>query len=128
MIVYHINPIDCWTGWLKSKQFVKRSFREYDLAPRDLKEFYDVLWDIRARIDQRFWKAKEQARKIGWEGDISCGPYFSAIPTSSINSEYLIAWKQYNNGSTFVASPFRLSWLENDCYMWIDENGKVHEC
>jgi hypothetical protein len=28
--------------------------------------------------------------------------------------EYLIAWKQDNNGESFVALPFPLPWLEED--------------
>jgi hypothetical protein len=31
----------------------------------------------------------------------------------------MIAWKQGNNGATFVASPFRLLWLETgDAGIW----------
>jgi hypothetical protein len=48
-----------------------------------------------------------------WEGDIVNGPYWIPLPTEG-DEKFLIAWKQTNNGTSFVASPFSLPWLGND--------------
>jgi hypothetical protein len=32
---------------------------------------------------------------------------------------FVIAWKQQDNGTTFVASPVRLSWLEVEGNEWL---------
>jgi hypothetical protein len=56
------------------------------------------------------------ALEAGWEGDIrhGSGPFVCPLPDGDCGSEYLIAWKQDNNGSTFIASPFCLPWLKRD--------------
>ena len=71
-----------------------------------------------------FWRhAKKAARLIGWEGDIRDGPYVFGLPggTHGTNMKVGFVWKQENNGQTFVASPFRLPWLEGneDECMWV---------
>jgi hypothetical protein len=62
----------------------------------------------------RYIAARSIARRVHWEGDIrsGSGPFICPIPDGDSTGEYLIAWKQNNNGTTFIASPFRLSWLE----------------
>jgi hypothetical protein len=67
-------------------------------------------------VEARWRKAQELARRAHWEGDVregSGGPWFCPIPMPG-TVEYLIAWKQDNNGESFVASPFPLPWLEED--------------
>jgi hypothetical protein len=34
----------------------------------------------------------------------------------------MLAWKQNNNGTTFVASPYRLPWLDEACSDWADDD------
>ena len=105
MYVYCLNPIDYWNGWHLAS----------DIVCMDM----NVDWVCEGtRIDPEIFftklrVAKVGARKLGWEGDISCGPYISALPVDDPGSPcpIMIAWKQSNNGTTFVASPYELPWL-----------------
>jgi hypothetical protein len=48
---------------------------------------------------------------LAWEGDFSWGPGQFAIPTDTeFTAGY--AWKQANNGTTYIASPIKLPWLD----------------
>ena len=91
MYVYHTSPIDNWLGW-----------QEFATQKRDP-----------ARLEAFFATAQIAARRIGWEGDISAGPYWMYFP--SVDHEtFAVAWKQSNNGATFIASPYPLPWIESD--------------
>lgn len=63
-------------------------------------------------------QAYELAKKVGWEGDIREGPYIAGLPTheTADDGHIMIAWKQDNNGDTFVVSPYKLPWLEHGDY------------
>ena len=64
------------------------------------------------------WRvARQLGRRIGWEGDFR-GPISCPLPNGDCGGEYLIAWKQDNNGATFVASPFALLWLQREANGW----------
>jgi hypothetical protein len=104
MIVYCITPIDDWRGWLKPEKLFTDSPRVETLYT---KKRWEESWIL----------AQKLALEIGWEGDIreGCGPFVSVLPQPDVDN-FLIAWKQDNNGTTFVASPYRLPWLEEDCY------------
>lgn len=102
MYVYAINPIDCWSGWFPLDEFIKRSDK-YD---------YFLMEDVYADLSTAMKIAREQH---GWEGDVRAGPYIAALPTQESGCpEILIAWKQDNNGQTFVASQRKLPWLDDD--------------
>ncbi len=67
--------------------------------------------------------ALQIARKVGWEGDIREGPFIAGLPTDKggEDGKVMIAWKQDNNGDTFIVSPIRLKWLETGDYgKWIE--------
>lgn len=56
--------------------------------------------------------AKGFAKHAGWEGDFVRGPRVFWLPDpDSMTFRYAFAWKQQNNGSTFVVSPLPLAWL-----------------
>jgi hypothetical protein len=70
-----------------------------------------------------FWgKAQKLAQAQGWEGDIrggfgdsDGGPWFAPLPINEPGSTaFVIAWKQDNDGDTFVASPVPMPWLTWD--------------
>jgi hypothetical protein len=43
------------------------------------------------------------------------GPFFSALPDGMSSScDYVVAWKQHNNGTTFLVSPWELPWLADE--------------
>ena len=71
-------------------------------------------------------KAFALGHKVGWEGDIREGPFIAGLPTNETGNDghIMIAWKQDNNGDTFVVSPFKLPWLEvGDYGEWASGDG-----
>ncbi|MBV7459475.1 MULTISPECIES: hypothetical protein [unclassified Acidovorax] len=56
-------------------------------------------------------KAKQSAEASGWDGDIRTGPVVFWLPSAD-RFEYGFAFKQDNNGNTFVISPQELPHLE----------------
>ena len=114
MFAYARAAIDFWPGWLAESEFREQLSREY--APDDASKVWAGYQHFRAG-------AMEAARKIGWEGDIRSGPFVSGLPTGETadDGHVMIAWKQDNNGDTFVAAPYRLPWLERGEYgNWIE--------
>jgi len=122
LCVYRISYIDFWSGWSHAHDRVR-----IDFSPEP-----GMLCDD-LRITQNEWEsrwclAKYLAGKVGWEGDIREGPYVAGLPVASgpdkddfTNSEFLIGWKQDNNGRTFIASPVELPWLKDTCEDWSKE-------
>lgn len=75
----------------------------------------DEGWDLLQRVPagEIPYEVREHARRIGWEGDVrgdECARF--AIPTDGgfVNG---YAWKQDNNGTTYIASPVQLIHLED---------------
>jgi hypothetical protein len=111
LYVYHCGPIDCWAGW--------RPLRELLIQDADGVELPGPQ-----HVQQRWELAQDLAKRIYWEGDVRSsegGPWWTPIPWETGDWEYVIAWKQDNNGSTFVASPVQLPWLVGTtAWMMID--------
>lgn len=110
---YQLNPIDFWAGWTKAKKAV----RPVHFGPG---EFIEAELDL---IDPEVWErqwnlAQAAAAKVGWEGDVRGEPYVIGLPEDGAISggggRFIIGWKQDNNGTTFVVSPVRLPWLEEE--------------
>ncbi len=110
MFAYARAAIDFWDGWQNEPEFLASLFKGYDLV--------EDAESAVSRYVKTLRKAKEVATHIGWEGDIREGPFIAGLPTSSTgyDNQYMIAWKQDNNGDTFVFSPYRLPWLEAGDY------------
>lgn len=103
MIVYAVMPIDFWSGWQRPEEL----FRGGPDLTDDCHPAADwpPLWE----------EAKKLATRAGWEGDVSQGPFVTVVPEvpgTYSTPPVIIAWKQKNNGTSFVASPFPLPWLE----------------
>ena len=107
MYVYCLNPIDFWNGWHLASDVVCVDMT-FDYANETVQINAEDFFP-------KFTLAKFGARKLGWEEDISWGPFISALPVDDAGGPcpIIIAWKQSNNGTTFVASPFELPWLHN---------------
>lgn len=59
-----------------------------------------------------------------WEGSITAGPYVFALPVHDSSSLHLgFVWKQNNNGTTFIASPLPLWWLDEPSYSQTGKKG-----
>jgi hypothetical protein len=110
MFAYSRAAIDFWPGWMTEKQFeASLKAQMYDGAVREYYEFRDAAFAL--------------AKKVGWEGDIREGPFIAGLPTHDVGRDgrFMIAWKQDNNGDTFVVSPYRLPWLEKGDYgTWVE--------
>jgi hypothetical protein len=106
--VYQVGPIDWWGGWTPLPELLAR--------PNAI----DDPWPHSGRSMQARWEfAQTIARHLGWPGDIRQGPFACPLPNGDIDcGEYLIAWKEDNNGTTYVASPYRLPWLEGGNNRW----------
>ena len=105
LFVYKVAPIDDWTGWRKLTEAASET---HSGGPPCGPSFRTLL--------ARLLDACEIARREhNWEGDISImgGPYWIPLPPGR-DDKFLIAWKQSNDGTSFVASPFALPWLGTD--------------
>lgn len=104
--IYCVEPIDSWLGWSDEEQF--RSSLDRWCAPANRNVFWTLYEQFRDR-------SQELARDFEWEGDIREGPFIAGVPIFPVRnvSLFMIAWKQRNDGRTFIASPVALPWLES---------------
>lgn len=105
---YHLPPIDY--GWeclrtveqtvkiLGQREALQKLSGWRDEYPTD--EFISA-WE----------RAQREAKSRGWEGDFRHDPVVFWIPGET-GFMFAFAFKQDNNGSTFVISPVMLPWLE----------------
>lgn len=109
---YAIMPIDY--GWdnLETIGSVAAKFAKQDALlavaedkyePRKLSSFWEALK-----------RSYELARSAGWEGDFRStdGPRVFFVPGIDNDMEFGFVWKQDNNGTTFVVSPYEFPWLD----------------
>jgi hypothetical protein len=93
MYIYAMSPIDAWTYWHK----------------------------IEPGADAEVDKFLEEARRLaaehaGYDGKDRDGPFVAALPPRDGYdgwSDFMVGWKQDNNGSTYIASPHPLEWLKS---------------
>jgi hypothetical protein len=106
MFAYQTGPIDVWTGWLTEAQYL-------DQLAKEEEEGFGSSSSV-AKYEELRSQAFDLAKKAGWEGDIRQGPFIAGLPTDSIGADgkIMVAWKQDNNGTTFVVSPIKLPWLD----------------
>jgi|SRR5215813_13792391 len=97
MYVYAIPPVDHWIGWQDAKDLVGDSPYGDKIDPAEFRAFWN--------------QAKVLGRKAGWEGDLSGGPLVAGMLDYDYSSRFMVAWKQSNNGTTFIASEFELPHL-----------------
>ena len=107
---YEIPPID--HGWdnLKTVRetaaaLLERSgstIRKNDVDDSDFQSFL------------RSWEsAKDAASVKGWDGDFRHEPVVMWIPNDT-EFNYGFAFKQDNNGTTYIISPVEMPWLESE--------------
>lgn len=103
LFVYAVPSIDYWEGWIAEKDFMLSCLQDatVDWGLMRLGEYAELRRHAMAL-----------AKRAGWEGDIRQGPYVAALPNGDCESDLMIAWKQDNNGETFIVSPLLLPWLE----------------
>jgi len=99
--LYCLSPIDWWDGWTSEFDYLRGLLTdEYASNNRDQVATYVSL---RAQ-------AERLALEAGWEGDVRGEVFVAALPPNDggCSCPLMIAWKQDNNGTTFVYSPWRL--------------------
>ena len=102
--IYKIAPMDHWIGWRE----------EYDFL-NDLEKLDDDSYGAAIQAYEAFnVHAYHKACKAGLGAETYDGPYVAALPTSDGEIRLVMAWKQENNGTTFIASPVSLEHLEDD--------------
>ena len=106
---YMIDPID-W-GWERLKTVAETLS---DIAA-DYNDEFDETGDVNKEEVEKFifsWlHAKQAAKEVGWEGDFREPPRVFWLPGDN-HFEYGFAFKQDNNGTTFVVSPQPLPGIE----------------
>ncbi len=108
LYAYELSPIDHWGGWRRPEDVYRVSSAAEGAVP----------WPGE-HLDARGWpdlwaRAQRVARKTGygWEGDIREGPFLTVLPPGEYGEPLVvIAFKQDNNGMTYVVSPVPLPWL-----------------
>lgn len=109
---YAISPIDF--GW-DNLQTVEDFARELGGRDAFLKaKGADMIMEEGPQIEEFLddWQsAKEAAYSEGWDGDTRQGPVVFWVPTST-TFQYGFAFKQDNNGITFVISRVPMPWLD----------------
>jgi hypothetical protein len=102
MYVYSLPPLDDWQGWMKAKGAKTNPYTGTDDLPEANIEHETFLRNALAA-----------ARQAGWEGDFREGPFISVLPDpNNMCSAVYVGWKQDNNGTTFIVSPFPLPHLD----------------
>ena len=101
--IYSLPPIDWWHGFQAVGDYIEHMKSE-------LNAFGDTFNTTRFISD--LMELAPLFARAGWEGDIREGVYLAGLPTDEPDTELIFALKQKNNGSTFIASPYRLPWIK----------------
>jgi hypothetical protein len=106
---YHLPPIDYAWEYLATVEETRERIRvDYERA--EAETFGSGYLSPQTFMND--WEAaKLAARQQGWEGDFRVSPKVLWFP-SELQFSYGFAFKQDNNGSTFVVSPVALAWLD----------------
>jgi hypothetical protein len=90
LLVRDVNPPEPWNHW----------------------------WHDPRAVLRRWAAAKDIAADIGFDGKLRSGegPCVIPLPSGDYDCGYLIAWKQDNNGSCFIASPYPLPWIAREAH------------
>lgn len=112
---YALNqPIDDFSGCVPFRSYVEDvlSYRSaFCEVGRELQSRFITLAEIYTEIAEAM--DGFIGKKSIWEGDVRGDDlYVFALPGHSGSTMIGYLWKQDNNGSTFVASPVRLQWLD----------------
>lgn len=109
---YDLPPIDWHWNYLPTVDEMAKRFAADD-AVLDLNGAPEYEPRMLPDFLKHFEMAKEMATEVGWEGDFKAyaGARVFFLP-GEVQFDYGFAWKQENNGTTFVVSPHPLTWLD----------------
>lgn len=103
---YRLTPTDSFTAFTSWLDYASRMV--FGL------EDQSAIIEMLAIVDQRNW-ILSQFKSIGWEGDGNL--LVSQVPSDDVDPHTFFVVKQSNNGSTFLASPIALPWLNSDGFI-----------
>lgn len=106
MFIYQIAPIDLWWG-VHTLKSLKKQLKKLH-GPKDITR-HIIMNDLEVFMEN----CKEEVKKaVGsyWDGDVREGPFVFSIPYD-VEMKLGFAWKQDNNGTTYVCSPVELTHL-----------------
>jgi hypothetical protein len=110
MFVYALGPVDVWFGWTPLADVLVIASKPFDQRIDQCHLEVGVL--LRALVKAQ----RLAALHLCWDSVLrerEGGPWFIPLPGASNDPEvFLLAWKMHNNGTTFVAAPHRLPWLD----------------
>ena len=107
---YEVPPIDI--GWenLKTVRETAAALLERSVGSMRKNDIDDSV--LQGFL--RSWEsAKDAASQKGWDGDFRLEPVVMWIPNDT-EFNYGFAFKQDNNGTTYVISPVEMPWLKPD--------------
>jgi hypothetical protein len=113
---YDLCPIDWGWDYLPTVEQMAARYAEND-AVKAIQGIEYLDGPFVEPFLEEFKQAQEAARAAGWEGDYrnDSRPRVLFLPGANMNCafQHAFAWKQDNNGTTFVISPYQLTWLED---------------
>ena len=102
-----------WYGTMSIDEYFENLKSESEITGSDYKASQDIA-------DATAFLMNAARHAPGWEGDIRNSELHVSVlpsPDDACCCMPLFMWKQDNNGTTFVASPFELSWMD-DCEVY----------
>lgn len=112
--VYGVGPIDWNWEHLQSVEDVARKIGSEHAALQLERDDVDAYYEDGISLEEFLsdWKAaREAASAKGWRGDFRHPPAVFWIPDET-GFRYGFAFKQDNNGTTFIITPVQMHWLE----------------
>lgn len=114
MFIYQTSPEDQFTGMMSVAQAIQGLSHDLHAADTLLADLMACAHYISKHPDSR------------WEGDLQDVFVFSLPGCSAIDTMVGFIWRQSSNGTTFVCSPVRLSWLAGDELLVLHCGNKWH--
>lgn len=109
MYLYRVEPLDYWDLLIPIESLITEN-PEYGSSV-DLNHLLIQAMEIAYKLSKK--------PEYLWDGDVEC-IYLFGLPTrpNEASNKFVhgFAWKQLNNGTTFICSPYELPWM-NDAYL-----------
>ena len=111
MYRYFGEHIDYFDGCVKLWDFLSNNTYEQDVQGME----NDAHW--KNKILAKLAVEMAKMRALGWEGDVRGEVFIFTVPSfDDLECKIGFVWKQDNNGSTCVSSPFELPHLDGSSY------------
>lgn len=115
-LVYRVGPIDHGWDFLPTVQSLADEIGALEAREKVMRGHTNLYDGITIdQLTEDWQSAKDAAFAQGWEGDTRQGPAVMWLPGET-GFVYGFIFKQDNNGTTFVVSPYILPWMERLAY------------